>query len=157
MWETTVRTALVTAAARVIIGWQPGPVSRRLAPSQPRLDRGYNSPSVTSSTLICSSAVARTSWTGDRMALRVSMRTSLSSCWTGPAAEPDRAFPAVLMLCVCSQLAIQTARPAQLRMERAENQRHGGVSAPMHGNLEAGLCGRKCVLSSGWAHVFLNL
>lgn len=148
MWETRVRMALVTAAARVITGWQPGPVSR---PS------GYHSPSVTSSTLICSSAVARTSWTGDRMARRVSMRTSLSSCWTGPAAEPDRALAAALMLCLYSQLAIQTARPAQLRMERAENQRHGRVSAPMHGNAEAGLCGRKCILSSGLAHVFLNL
>lgn len=102
---------------------------RALTALNRRLDRGYYSPSVTSSTLICSSAAARTSWTGDRMAVRVSIRASFSPCWTGPAAEPGRALPAALMLCLYSQLAIQTAQPAQLRREQAENQTRRGKRA----------------------------
>lgn len=102
---------------------------RATTPSSQRLDSGYHSPSVTSSTLICSSAAARTSWTGDRMAVRVSMRASFSPCWTGPAAEPGRALPAALMLCSNSQLAIQTDQPAQLRREQAKKQTRRGKRA----------------------------
>lgn len=136
---------------------KPVPImtGRAPTPSNQRLDSGYHSPSVTSSTLICSSAAARTSWTGDRMAVRVSMRASFSPCWTGPAAGPGRALPGALMLCLYSRLAIQTAQPAELRRGQADNHSHGGGSAPMHGNVEVGFSRRKYIPSSGWAHVFL--
>lgn len=107
-------------------------------------DPGCHSPSVTSSTLICSSAAARTSWTGDRMAVSVSIRASLSPCWT----EPGRALPAALMPAVFSPAARysqSTSSCSTTTRGGATSHGHRGEARQCMETRRRGFCGRKCV------------